>query len=184
MKYRFSKTTPNLQDRRNLKEALESKSEYIVISFGNFYDLKKYVEKFEKKGKKVFIKVSDIKGLKDDDDAALTYLMDEVGAYGIISNKSRVISKAKKVGLVTIYTAFILDTQSIITSIRNIKNIRPDIVELRPGIIPKVVKEMRRKIDTPIWASSLFTEEEEVEEVIGAGAESILTGWEYLWSYE
>ena len=135
----------------------------------------------KKAGKGIFIKLGEIEGLREESDATMRYLAEELRVDGLISNKTKVLMKGKKAGLITMYTAFILDTKAFMTSFKNIRNISPDIVELRPGLIPKVVREFRRKSDIPIWATGLISERSEVEELKRAGASSVVASREYLW---
>lgn len=181
MKYRFEDVTPVITSEATFHIAIESKSHWVIIEGANFLTIKNMVDRLKRKGKKIFVKIGEIEGLKDDSDITMDYLSQELRVDGVVSNKNRVIAKAKKAGLVTVYTAFILDTQSFITSMKNINNIKPDIVEIRPGIMPKVISEMKKKSKISVWATGLITEKKEVDNLIKAGADSIVTSKDYLW---
>lgn len=178
---KFKEITPVIVNEIYFEAALKSDSEFVVFEMGSFITLKEKVRVLNKEGKKVFVKINEIEGLKEEDEASLEYLL-SIGVFGITSNKTKVLNKAKKMGLKVVYTAFVLDTQSFATTLKNIQTVKPDIVEVRPGVIAKVIREIRKENpELPIWATGLITEEKEIKEAIEAGAQSIVTSKITLW---
>ncbi|MGL5191384.1 MAG: glycerol-3-phosphate responsive antiterminator [Cetobacterium sp.] len=177
----FNRITPVVVNEIYYERALKSTSDYVVYEMGDFISLKDRVEELKKSGKNVFVKINEIEGLKEDDDASMSFLKN-IGVYGVIANKTKVLIKAKKMGLKIAYTAFVFDTKSFSTTLKNIKTIEPDIIEVRPGVMSKIIKIINSENPTiPIWATGLITEEAEIEEAINSGAKTVVTSQIELW---
>ena len=54
-------------------------------------------------------------------------------------------------------------------------------IEIMPGIIPKIIKSLAAEINTPIIAGGLIETEAEISSVLEAGATAISTGNKELW---
>lgn len=181
---KFEKITPVIVNDEYFKEALKSKSSYVILEMGNFMTISELIKEIKSFNKEVFIKINEIQGVKEDSDVVFEYLV-KSGVFGVISNKTKVLQKAKKNMLKIVYTAFVFDTKSLDTTLKNIENIKPDIVEVRPGIMPKVIKIIKEKNkNLPIWATGIITDEKEIDEVLEAGAQSIITSKLSLWKKE
>ena len=59
---------------------------------------------------------------------------------------------------------------------------KADMIEIMPGIIYKVIKSLKGKIDLPIVAGGLIQTKEEVLSAIRAGAYVVSTGNSSLWN--
>lgn len=177
----FNRITPVIVNEIYFEKALESKSKFVVFEMGDFISLKDKIDELRAKEKEVFVKINEIEGLKEDDDATMEFLKN-IGVYGVTSNKTKVLAKAKKVGLKTVYTAFVFDTKSFSTTLKNIKIVNPDIIEVRPGLMTKIMKIIKEENpNIPIWATGLITEEAEINEALSCGAQTIVTSKIELW---
>lgn len=177
----FNRTTPVIVNEIYYEKALESKSKFVVFEMGDFISLKDRIDQLKEKGKEVFVKINEIEGLKEDDDATMEFLKN-IGVFGITSNKTKVLAKGRKAGLKTVYTAFVFDTKSFGTTLKNIKTINPDIIEVRPGLMTKIIKIIKEEnSNTPIWATGLITKESEIDEAIKSGAQTVVTSKIELW---
>ena len=67
------------------------------------------------------------------------------------------------------------------TGIRSIRTIRPDAVEILPGVIPKIIKEIVEETNIPIIAGGLIRDKEDVINGLNAGAIAISTSREEVW---
>ena len=59
----------------------------------------------------------------------------------------------------------------------------PDYIEVLPGVVPKIISEIREKTGKPIFAGGLIETIEEVEAAIEAGATAITTSDRALWKH-
>ena len=132
------------------------------------------------KGKKVFVHIDLAEGIGKDA-YGVKYLKKQ-GVDGIISTKTSMIKFAKKEGLVTVQRFFIVDSKSIDTTMDAIAQSKADMIEIMPGLLYKVIGDLKNKLNTPIVAGGLIQEKEEVEKAILSGAYAVSTGKSSLWT--
>jgi glycerol uptake operon antiterminator len=102
--------------------------------------------------------------------------------YGIISTKSQVVKSAKEGGLIAIQRLFAVDSESIRTGIQNMRNCRPDAVEVLPGTIPgEVIAELQSTLHIPVIAGGLLRNKADVDAALARGAIAITTSRRYLY---
>ena len=100
---------------------------------------------------------------------------------GIISTKPMMVKRAKELGLLTIQRFFIIDSIALENSKRQIEVYHPDCVEIMPGIMPKILKDIRSFVSVPVIAGGLLTEKKDVMSALSAGADAISTTNRNLW---
>ncbi len=137
------------------------------------------VKRAHSEGKRVFIHIDLAKGIGKDE-SAIKYL-GRMGVDGIISTKNNVIKLARENGLCTVQRFFIVDSRAVISAVESLKSAKPDMVEIMPGTVVKVIKSMREMTDIPIIAGGLVENEDEVREAIACGAYAVSTGKRELW---
>ncbi|MBU7595359.1 glycerol-3-phosphate responsive antiterminator [Metabacillus halosaccharovorans] len=137
----------------------------------------------EQHHKKIIYHVDLIHGLKSDDFAA-EYLCQEYRPYGLISTKSNVILKAKQKGVIAIQRMFLIDSHALERSYRLVEKTKPDYIEVLPGAMPWMIKEVKERTQTKILAGGLIRTIEEVEKALEAGADAITTSKKELWNFE
>ena len=64
---------------------------------------------------------------------------------------------------------------------KQIDTFHPDLVEVMPGVIPKVLKEIRKYTEIPIIAGGLISDKKDIMAAFSAGADAISTTKEELW---
>lgn len=104
-----------------------------------------------------------------------------MGVDGIISTRMNIIKLARQCGLFTIQRFFIVDSHSIETTIETIDSSKPDMIEIMPGIAPKIISRLSGRVDVPIIAGGLIETAAEVNAVTAAGATAVTTGKHELW---
>ncbi len=104
-----------------------------------------------------------------------------LGVDGIISTRSSIIKLAKKEEMFAIQRFFAVDTQSVFTSVETAKSSKADMIEIMPGTVTKVTKELAKELNVPIIAGGLIETEKEAEEAIRAGAIAVSTGKKEFW---
>ena len=77
---------------------------------------------------------------------------------------------------------FIVDGHSVDTTIESLKSSKADMIEVMPGVAPKIIKRLKSKIDVPIIAGGLIDDLEEVRVAIENGACAISTSAKHLWN--
>lgn len=169
-----------VKDLNNLDEALSCESEIIFLLCGNIFNLDKIVERVREKNKMIFIHVDLIDGFSRDA-TALKYIHEKMRPDGIISTKNNQLKVAKELGLLTVQRLFIIDSLSIDTTVKTSQAIRPDAVEIMPGIMPDITKKLSNLIEVPIIVGGLVSEKEYVSKAVENGALGVSTTCKSLW---
>lgn len=137
------------------------------------------VKKVHSAGKKIFIHIDLAEGIGKDK-LGLEYSK-KCGVDGIISTRNNMIRFARDTGLFTVQRFFIVDSHSIDTTVESLKMSKPDMIEIMPGVAPKIIRQIKEKTDIPVIAGGLIDNEAEVREAINNGANAISTGKVELW---
>ena len=113
---------------------------------------------------------------------SVDYIHEDVHADGIISTKASMIGRAKKLGMYTVMRFFLIDSMAV----KNIENLGnqhelPDVVEVLPGLMPKILKKISRISRVPVIAGGLISDKEDVMGALGAGAAAVSTTNQHVW---
>ena len=76
---------------------------------------------------------------------------------------------------------FLLDSSAMDISINSAKKIKPDAIEILPGLVPKLIAAVKKEVDIPIVTGGFIETEEEVRSCLAAGALSASTSHKPLW---
>lgn len=163
-----------------LEKAIKSPCEIIFLLTGNIFNLQELVSHVKASGKSIFVHLDLIEGFSRNV-CALKYINEIIVPNGIITTKSSLIRSAKEMGLFSIQRLFMLDALSLESGINSIRNIRPDAVEILPGIMPRVTKTISTEVNIPIITGGLISDKEDVISSIKAGAIGISTSKEEIW---
>ncbi|KPU27340.1 antiterminator [Caloranaerobacter sp. TR13] len=163
-----------------LDMAIDSPCEVIFLLTGDIFNLKKIVDKVRSKEMSIYIHLDLMEGFSKDI-VALKYINENIKPDGIITTKSNLIKFAKNLGIFTIQRLFILDSLSLETGIRSVLSTKPDAVEILPGIMPKITREIHRQTRLPIITGGLIKEKEDVIKSLNAGAVGVSTSKEEIW---
>lgn len=169
-----------VSSEERLQSALESPSDIIFLLTGDIFNLSDMVKRCKDQDKLVFLHLDLIKGFSRDN-IALKFLKEHIHADGVISTKVSLLKAAKNEGLFVIQRLFMLDSTSFKMSIQAIQSVRPDAIEIMPGIMPKIIRRTCDNVKVPVIAGGLIDDKNEVITGLKAGATSISTTRESLW---
>jgi len=169
-----------LSNLDNIDEVIESPCKVVFLLNGNIMNLEDIVERLRRAGKFVCIHVDLIEGFSRHP-VALEYIDKIINPDGIISTKNSIIKTAKNLGIFTIQRLFVLDSLAFRTGKESIKNIKPDAVEILPGLMPKLIKEVHRETRIPIIAGGLIRDKEDVIEALNGEAIGVSTSEVKVW---
>ena len=182
---RFKKTLEDnpvvaaVKDYKQLEKALESDINVIFVLFGDILNIADISQKIKKSGKVGILHIDLVEGLSSKE-VSIRYLKENTVFDGIISTKPQSIRAAKKLGLFAIQRFFIIDSISL-------KNIKVhlveecDAVEVLPGLIFKIIKELSGIIKKPLIVGGLISDKEDVMGALNSGATCISTTKESIW---
>lgn len=164
----------------DLDAVVKSRVRIVFVLYGNIVTLSAICERLAQAGKDVFVHVDLIDGLKGDP-AGIEYVRRTAGPRGILSTKVNVVRYARPLGFETVLRVFILDSLSLRTGIKNIRDTRPDAVEVMPGVVCRVINDFEKQLTVPVIAGGLIVRKEQVYESLSAGAAAISTTRRELW---
>ncbi|MFD1068216.1 glycerol-3-phosphate responsive antiterminator [Oceanobacillus locisalsi] len=174
---------PAVRRMKDFEKALASHHEYIIILESRLVQLKSMIDYSHRANKKVLVHFDLIQGLKADE-YGIEFLYREMKPDGILTTRGNVIAAAKKHHLLAIQRVFVLDSAALEQSVKLIQRFEPDYVEILPGLLPEVVKEIADEIEVPVIAGGLIKEEEDVASALDAGAVAVSTSSRKLWNKE
>ena len=158
--------------------AVLSPCEVIFYLKANLNTLKRQCEIAHKSKKFLFVHIDLADGIGKDK-ASVEYLA-AMGIDGIVSTRGNIIRLAKECGMMTVQRFFALDSQGIMAIDEMLDSSRPDMMELMPGVIPKLIRRFSAGA-IPVIAGGLVQTKAEVTEAISAGAAAVSTGTQILW---
>lgn len=168
-----------VRNDRELEAARNSRIKIIFCLSPNILTLEETVKSVHEAGKKIFLHMDLAEGVGKDK-PGLMYVK-KMGVDGIISTRVNIIKAAREAGLFTVQRFFIVDSQSVATTLESIKASRPDMIEVMPGIVTKVISDLKASLNIPIIAGGLIETRKEIEEAIHSGASAVSTGRQELW---
>lgn len=169
-----------VKDEKELELALESDIQVIFVLFGNILNIKNISEKIFNSNKIGVIHIDLIEGISSKE-VSLRFLIENTKFQGIISTKPQLIRSAKRLGLIAVQRVFMIDSLSK----ENIKNHlvdECDAVEILPGLLFKIIKELSLSLNKPLIAGGLISDKEDVMEALKCGATCISTTKKEIWS--
>ncbi len=169
-----------INDVNKLEDVINSPCKIVFLLTGDILNIKEIVDELKKHNKLVFVHIDLLCGFSKDV-TALKYLNNTINLDGIITTKSNLIKAAKELNIFTIQRLFVLDSLALTSGINSIKSIRPDAVEILPGIMPKIIREIRQETRIPIIAGGLIRDKSDVIDSLNSGAIGISTSIKNVW---
>lgn len=169
-----------ISDINQIDAVIKSPCEIVFLLDGDILNLNEIVELLRANKKLVYIHIDLIGGFSKDT-TSLKYIAKNIKPDGVITTKSNLVRAAKELRLFTIQRLFLLDSLALASGINSIKSIRPDAIEILPGILPKIIEEIREETRIPIIAGGLIRDKGDVINCLNAGAVGISTSNKDVW---
>jgi glycerol uptake operon antiterminator len=174
---------PAVRSVRDFERLLSKPYEYIILLDSHVAQLQSFMKLARQHKKKLIIHADLVLGLKHDE-AGAQFLCQVVQPDGIISTHSPVIKIAKKHRTVAIQRIFLLDSHSLETSYRVIANSQPNFIEVLPGALPNVIREIQHRTNLPVLAGGFIRTRDDIQTALLAGATAVTTSQEELWDIQ
>lgn len=160
--------------------ALASDCEIVFLLTGNICTIEETVLRVKAAGKEAYIHIDLMEGFGRDKHA-IRYIKERIGPDGIITTRSSLVKTAKELFLTAIQRIFLIDNLSIETGIQSVGQVRPDAIEIMPGLMPSITRRLCSAVRVPVIAGGLINEKEDIIQSIKAGAVGISTSKQELW---
>lgn len=152
----------------------------VFVLFGDICSISDIVKKIKDSDKMAMVHVDLIVGLNSKE-VAVDFIKNHTQADGIITTKPALIKRGKELGLYTTLRVFILDSMALENISKQLCAAKPDIIEILPGLMPKIIKKVGKLVKIPVIAGGLITDKEDVVLALGAGAISVSTTNPAVW---
>lgn len=169
-----------IRNEEDIEIAIKSEVSSVFLLKADIFNVGNYVDKIKNSGKHVFIHFEFLEGLGRDN-KAIDYIAEAIKPDGIITTRSNHIKYAEERGLFTIQRFFLVDSQSYETAIKSLQNVKPDMIEIMPAVMPGVIRRFKEEIALPVIAGGLIDSKEDIIDILKAGALGVSTGKKELW---
>ena len=169
-----------IKDEEGLRKCIHSEIQIVFVLYGDICSIGDIVSRLKKAGKTVMVHLDLITGLSSRE-IAVTYLKAVTHADGIISTKPAVIRQAKEEGLFAIMRFFVIDSIAFDSIERQTESVHPDMIEVLPGVMPKIIRRICQNSRVPVIAGGLISDKEDIMAALSAGAVSISTTNQAVW---
>ncbi len=173
---------PVLWDSAAISPVLEA-ADMIFLQGGSIAELDDVLSAFDHpitRHKPILLNLDLLAGLSADE-AALTYLSNRPLIRGIITTRHHLVQAAHNLGLQAIVRIFLQDSRAVDRGIHVARHIRPEAIELLPGIAASEVITNFSDLDIPILAGGLIRTPEHVQHIRAAGCTAVSTSRPQLW---
>ena len=170
-----------IKDDDGLERCISSDSKIIFILYGDILNIPSIVQKVKDAGKIAMVHIDLIQGLHNNKDISVDWMRKHTAADGIISTKSNLIQRAQELGFYTVMRFFVIDSMAYDNIRRQVRNVRPDVVEILPALMPKVIRRICANLKTPLIAGGLVSDKEDVMACLEAGAACISSTNQEVW---
>lgn len=171
---------PEIKNDEWLDAIGESDSSFVYIVYGNVCTIPDIVRKAKEAGRRVIVHVDLIDGLASKA-ISVDFVRKYTDADGIISTKPALIKRANEIGLFSIQRLFMMDGITYANIERHVRMCDPDVVELMPSGLSKVIAYLTEVIRQPVVASGLTQDKQDVIAALNAGAVAVATSNRALW---
>ena len=169
-----------VKDEDGLAHCLETETAIVFILYGDLISIPGIVSQVKAAGKIAMVHIDLIHGLQSRE-IAVDFIKVYTEADGIISTKANLISHARELGLATVMRFFLIDSMAYEAILRQLPSTRPDVVEILPGPMPKLITKIKNRIKVPLICGGLVSDKEDVLSILSAGADAISTSRQEVW---
>lgn len=169
-----------IKDDEGLKRCKQSDSSVVFILYGDICNISDIVDEVKSSGKVAMVHLDLINGLSSKE-VAVDFIRKYTKADGIITTKPALIKRARELSLYTILRLFVIDSMAYENIERQLKTAHPDLIEILPALMPKVVSRICKLSSTPVIAGGLVSEKEDIMELLQAGVISVSSTNPNIW---
>lgn len=180
--YQAMQTNPiiaAIRDDAGLEGCLKADVLIVFVLYGDICSIARIVERIKDAGKMAIVHVDLITGLSGKE-ICVDFLRNATRADGIISTRANMIQRAKELQMITVFRVFVIDSMAL-DSLLGVKNLRPDAIDILPGLMPGIICKVRTLTGLPVLAGGLITEKQEVLQALDAGAMAISSTAPAVW---
>ena len=169
-----------VKNQEGLTRVLAAESPVVFLLYGDLCSLPGLVEQLHQAGKLAIVHTDLITGLSAKE-VAVDYTATVARADGISSTRPSFILRGKEMGLFTILRFFVFDSLSLSNVRPAAAAAQPDMIEILPGIMPKVIASLAASTRISLICGGLIMDKSDVMEALSAGALAVSSTSEAVW---
>ena len=169
-----------VKDDEGVEACLKSESQVVFILYGDICTIPEIVSKVKAAEKLAVVHLDLIHGLASKNIAA-DFIKKYTEADGVISTKPTIIHRAKELGMLTVLRVFLIDSMAYENVKTQVTAAKPDVVEVLPGVMPKVIGNICKDLPVPVIAGGMIREKEDVMALLKAGVTSVSSTNPEIW---
>ena len=170
---------PAVKEPETLDRALCHDGAAVFLLCGDILNIGELVDRVHRAGKQAVIHADLIAGLAPKE-IAVDYLR-RCGADGIISTRPHLIRRGRELGMLTVLRVFAIASKAVGNLQKETEMVTPDVIEILPGTLPKIIEKLSGKLPVPLIAGGLMTDKCDIVSALQAGALCASTSEEALW---
>lgn len=174
-----SPVLPAVKDEDALPRALRCESRVVFLLGGDLLSIRRWIDLTHEAGKQAVVHLDLVGGLAPRE-VAVDWLQQQ-GADGIISTRPHLIRRGRELGLLSVLRVFAIDSKAVGNLQKETEMVTPDVIEILPGTLPRVIERLSKKIPVPLIAGGLMTDKSDIVSALQAGALCASTSDEELW---
>ena len=174
-----SPVLPAVKDEDALPRALRCESRVVFLLGGDLLSIRRWIDLTHEAGKQAAVHLDLVGGLAPRE-VAVDWLQQQ-GTDGIISTRPHLIRRGRELGLLTVLRVFAIDSKAVGNLQKETEMVTPDVIEILPGTLPRVIERLSKKIPVPLIAGGLMTDKSDIVSALQAGALCASTSDEELW---
>ena len=169
-----------IKNDQGLEKVISEDSKVVFVLYGDLMHIADIVRRIHEAGKYAIVHADLISGLGSRE-IAVDYVKTSVKADGIISTRPAFIRRGKELGLFTVLRFFVFDSLSLENVQKTTAAVQPDVVEILPGIMPKIIRHIASRLHVPLISGGLIMDKSDVMEALAAGAVGVSSTNESVW---
>ena len=170
---------PAVKEPETLDRALCHDGAAVFLLCGDILNIAGLVDRVHRAGKQAVVHGDLVAGLAPRE-IAVDYLR-SCGADGIISTRPHIIRRGRELGMLTVLRVFAIDSKAVGNLQKETEMVTPDVIEILPGTLPKIIEKLSGKLPVPLIAGGLMTDKCDIVSALQAGALCASTSEGALW---
>ena len=172
-----------VKNMEGLEQCLATDTIQVVfLLFGDICSIGGIVARVKQAGKLAMVHADLVTGLSGSKEIAVDFLHSATQTDGIISTRPMLLRRGRELGMLTVLRVFAIDSKAVSNLGRETEGGMPDVIEILPGTLCKVLRRLSRELPVPLIAGGRLSDKADVLAALGAGALCVSASDESLWA--
>ena len=126
-----------VRDDEGLAQCLRTDIQTVFVLYGDICNISEIVRQIKDAGKIAIVHADLISGLAAKE-ISVDFLRRSTQADGVISTRANMIQRAEELNMIAILRVFLIDSMALDSAL-SAKNLKPDAIDILPGLMPSLV---------------------------------------------